>query len=168
MQARLCSGSVRRTDSNFDPRSWHNLRVRSTNQHQSRTCGGFRSNAFVRQTNPEDLVRRDVYPVALNFDQVGIFTLEPGADDSSLYFSLHAPSSQGGFTADLLLPLRFGVSELRETGRPGGQLAAKRPNSNGRCKQRPTAIYRRYRVDDLISGSVDVNPRFCLRPRVMA
>jgi hypothetical protein len=74
-----------------------------------------------------------------------------------------ALASQGGFTADLLLPLRFGVSELRETGRPGGQLAAKRPNSNGRCKQRPTAIYRRYGVDDLISGSVDVNPRFCSR-----
>jgi hypothetical protein len=98
----------RGTEGYVNSRSRHNLRVRSTNQHQSRTCGGFRSNAFVRQTNPKNLERCDVYPVALNFDQVGIFTLETGADDSSFYFSLHAPSSQGGFTTDLLLPLQFG------------------------------------------------------------
>jgi hypothetical protein len=92
---------VRKTNGYFHPHPRNYLSVRSTNQHQPRTCGGFGGNAFVGQTYPDNLERSDVYPVALNFDQVGIFTLKRCADDSAFYFSLHAASSQGGLMADL-------------------------------------------------------------------
>ena len=92
---------VRRTNGYFNPHSRNYLGVRPTNQHQPRTCGGFGGNAFVGQTDSDNLEGSDVYPVALNFDQVGIFTLERCADDSAFYFSLHAASSQSGLMADL-------------------------------------------------------------------
>ena len=97
-----CGSLFRGTEGYVNPHSWNNVRVCSTDQHQPRTRGRFGSNAFVRDADSDNLESGDVNPVTLDLDQVGIFTLECRANESSFYFSLHVRSSQDGCVPDLV------------------------------------------------------------------